>query len=85
MRSILTAGLVVLSCAALVAQTADPVSSIPARPSFAEFLAGIKTEALGRGIRTEIIDEAFTGIEEPSAVVIERDRTQAEFVQTLEK
>ncbi len=84
-RSLLTAGLVVLSCAALVAQTADSVPSVPARPSFAEFLAGIKTEAIARGIRAEIIDEAFAGIEEPSAVVIERDRTQAEIVQTLER
>jgi membrane-bound lytic murein transglycosylase B len=56
----------------------------PSRPSFAEFLAGIRTEALARGIRAEIVDEAFTGIEEPSAVVIERDRSQAEIVQTLE-
>ena len=81
-RSILTAGLVVLSCAALVAQTPDPA---PARPSFGEFLAGIRAEAIARGIRQEIVDEAFLGIEEPSAVVIERDRTQAEIVQTLEK
>ena len=59
--------------------------SAAARPSFAEFLAGIRTEAIARGIRAEIVDEAFIGIEEPSAVVIERDRTQAEIVQTLEK
>jgi len=57
----------------------------PARPSFAEFLAGVRTDALARGIRAEIIDEAFAGIEEPSAIVIERDRTQAEVVQTLEQ
>jgi membrane-bound lytic murein transglycosylase B len=57
----------------------------PARPSFAEFLASVRAEAISRGIRPEIIDAAFTGIEEPSAVVIERDRSQAEIVQTLEK
>jgi hypothetical protein len=39
------------------------------RPSFAEFLAGIKTEALARGIRPEIVDSALAGIDEPSAVV----------------
>src|SRR5256885_8797141 len=44
-----------------------------------------KTDALARGIRTEIVDEALAGIEEPSAAVIERDRSQAEIVQTLEK
>jgi len=54
------------------------------RPSFAEFLNGIRTEALSRGIRPEIVDSALAGIEEPSAVVIERDRSQAEVVQTLE-
>ena len=57
----------------------------PARPSFAEFLAGIKTEALARGIREDVVDAALAGIEEPSAIIIERDRTQAEVVQTLEK
>jgi membrane-bound lytic murein transglycosylase B len=56
----------------------------PARPSFAEFLAGVRTEAIARGIRPEIVDQALSGIEEPSAVVIERDRSQAEVVQTLE-
>jgi membrane-bound lytic murein transglycosylase B len=55
------------------------------RPSFAEFLNGIRTEALSRGIRPEIVDSALAGIEEPSAVVIERDRSQAEVVQTLEQ
>lgn len=55
------------------------------RPSFTEFLAGIRTEALARGIRPEIVDGALVGIDEPSAVVIERDRSQAEVVQTLER
>jgi membrane-bound lytic murein transglycosylase B len=57
----------------------------PARPSFTEFLNGIKTEALARGIRQEVVDAALAGIEEPSAVVIERDRSQAEVIQTLEQ
>jgi len=54
------------------------------RPSFTEFLAGVKNDALALGIRAEIVDQAFAGIEEPSASVIERDRSQAEVVQTLE-
>jgi len=57
----------------------------PSRPSFADFLAGVRAEALARGIRAEIIDNAFAGIEAPSDVVIERDRSQAEVVETLEK
>jgi membrane-bound lytic murein transglycosylase B len=69
----------------LLLVTALLAAQEPSRPSFAEFLAGIRTEALARGIRPEIVDAAFTGIEEPSTVVIERDRSQAEIVQTLEK
>lgn len=57
----------------------------PSRPSFAEFLNSIRLEALARGIRQEIVDTALAGIEEPSASVIERDRSQAEVVQTLEQ
>jgi membrane-bound lytic murein transglycosylase B len=59
--------------------------SDPPRPSFADFIAGIRAEALSRGIHEEILDEALANIAEPSAVVIERDRTQAEAVLSLEK
>ncbi len=54
------------------------------RPSFADFLAGIRTEALSRGIRQDIVDAALTNIDEPLPVVIERDRAQAEIVQSVE-
>lgn len=56
----------------------------PPRPSFAEFLAGIRAEAIARGIRAEIVDEALGHIDEPLPVVIERDRTQAETVLSLD-
>jgi membrane-bound lytic murein transglycosylase B len=55
-----------------------------ARPSFAEWLAGVRTDALARGIRAEIVDEALSGVEEPLPVVLERDRSQAETVLSLE-
>lgn len=55
------------------------------RPSFADFLAGVRTEALSRGIRAEILDAALSNVDEPVPVVIERDRTQAETVLSLEK
>jgi membrane-bound lytic murein transglycosylase B len=55
------------------------------RPSFADFLAAVRAEALSRGIREEILDEALADIDEPSAVVLERDRTQAETVLSLEQ
>ncbi len=57
----------------------------PARPSFSEFLAGVRTEALARGIRPEIVDQALSNIDQPLPVVIERDRAQAETVFSLEK
>jgi membrane-bound lytic murein transglycosylase B len=55
------------------------------RPSFADFLAGVRTEALARGIRQDIVDEALGAVEEPLPVVIERDRRQAETVLSLEQ
>ena len=55
------------------------------RPSFAEWLDGVRKEALERGIRQEIVDESLGHIEEPVTVVLERDRSQAEVVFSLEK
>src|SRR5947209_20189594 len=55
------------------------------RPSFADWLSGVRTEALARGIRQEVLDEAFGGVDEPLPVVIERDRSQAELVLPLEE
>jgi membrane-bound lytic murein transglycosylase B len=54
------------------------------RPPFADWLGALRAEALERGIKADIVDAAFAGIEEPLPVVLERDRTQAEAVETLE-
>jgi peptidoglycan lytic transglycosylase B len=62
-----------------------PVEQPAARPSFSEWLAGIRADALNRGIRSEIVDQALATVEEPEPSVIERDRTQAETVLSLEK
>jgi peptidoglycan lytic transglycosylase B len=59
------------------------ISTDTARPSFTEFLDGIKKEALTRGIRQEVVDTALN-IDEPLPIVIERDRAQAETVLSLE-
>jgi membrane-bound lytic murein transglycosylase B len=59
-------------------------SQDPARPSFEEFLNGVRAEALERGIREDILDQALATVEAPLAVVIERDRAQAETVFSLE-
>jgi membrane-bound lytic murein transglycosylase B len=58
--------------------------SADTRPSFAEWLEGVRSEALTRGVRQEVVDQALSGIDEPLPVVIQRDRTQAETVLPLE-
>ncbi len=55
------------------------------RPSFSEWLDGVRKEALDRGIRQEIVDEALGQIDEPMPVILERDRAQAEAVFSLER
>jgi len=56
----------------------------PERPSFTEWLDGVRSEALTRGIRQEIVNDALSNIEEPLPVVLERDRSQAEAVLSIE-
>lgn len=56
----------------------------PVRPSFAEWLAEVKREAVSRGIREDIVSQALDAVEEPLPVVLERDRTQAEIILPLE-
>src|SRR5581483_8132330 len=85
MRRLLTLALPILLLMSSSAFAQADDAHAASRPSFAEFLAGIRAEALTRGIRAEIVDAALAGIEEPSVTVIERDRSQAEVVQTLEQ
>jgi len=61
---------------------ADPQAS---KPSFTEWLEAVRQEALARGIKAEIVAEALGHIDEPVPVVLERDRSQAETVLSLEK
>lgn len=62
----------------------DPPAPPEVRPSFQEWLAEVRREALDRGIRQEIVDQTLADLEEPLPVVIERDRSQAETVLTLD-
>lgn len=71
--------------AAQPAPSAQPAAQDSAsRPSFTEWLEGVRSEALARGYRKELVDEALAGVEAPMPVVIERDRTQAETVLSIE-
>src|SRR6476661_6105973 len=73
------------SLAPAVAATATQQSPDTPRPSFSEWLAGVRAEALARGIRQEIVDSALEDVQEPLPVILERDRSQAETVLSLEK
>src|SRR5258708_27216075 len=76
---------VLLVVAQLVSSARPARAQDTPRPSFTDWLAGVRTEALARGIRQEIVEQALGGVEEPLPVVIERDRAQAETVLSLEK
>src|SRR5437870_1174700 len=69
--------------AALLLQQIPAVPPLP-QPPFDEWLGGVRTEALALGIRAETLDQALTGLEQVPTV-IQRDRTQAEIVQTLDQ
>src|SRR3954468_517308 len=55
-----------------------------ARPAFSDWLAEVRSEAIARGVKAEIVDEALEGVEEPLPAILERDRAQAETVFSLE-
>jgi membrane-bound lytic murein transglycosylase B len=75
---------IVLALAVALAVVAAQAPDTP-RPSFSEWLAGVRAEALTRGIREEIVDAALADVSEPLPVILERDRAQAEIVFSLEK
>lgn len=68
---------------ALLLQQIPAVPPLP-QPPFDEWLSGVRAEALTLGIREATVDQALTGLEQVP-MVIERDRTQAEIVQTLDQ
>ena len=85
---------VIAALSALAADAQSPASpqAEPAkppaettRPSFSDWLAVVRAEALARGIRPEIVESALGNIPEPLPVVIERDRAQAEVIETFEQ
>jgi membrane-bound lytic murein transglycosylase B len=57
-----------------------PVAPLP--PSFDEWLAALRAEAASRGIREDILERAFAGVQ-PVTQILERDRSQAEFTLDL--
>ena len=68
---------------ALITQQIPPVPPLP-QPPFEDWLSAVRAEAISLGIREATVDQAFSGLE-PVPTVIQRDRTQAEIVQTLDQ
>jgi membrane-bound lytic murein transglycosylase B len=77
-RLLILASLPVLLTPRLAAQDPPPV------PTFAEFLAAVRADALARGLRAEIVDAALANVTEPNTVVVARDRAQPERTRSLE-
>ena len=80
-RLLATSTIVLLLAVAGVAQVVLEIPPVPPLPlpPFDVWLADLRAEAASRGIREEILDRALTNVE-PVAQILERDRTQAEFV-----
>jgi membrane-bound lytic murein transglycosylase B len=72
----------VLSAAVVVLPVAAQDAAAP-QPSFEEFLAGVRAEAVAAGVSEATLDRAFTGLT-PEPVVVSRDRNQPEIIQSLD-
>jgi len=77
--------LCVLSLSSIAVLSAAQDQPEASRPSFSEWLAGVRADALDRGIRPDIVEQALATVEEPEPTVIQRDRAQAETVLPLER
>lgn len=64
--------------------TAPPAPAASLTAAFAQWLDGVREEALKRGIRPDTVKQAFDGIE-PVTQILERDRAQAEFTLTTQQ
>lgn len=90
-RSLILVSLLLVSqpSAATQAIGTEPASSgggAPAasRASFPEWLQGVREEALARGISAATIESALRDVT-PVEQILQRDRTQAEFSETLDQ
>jgi membrane-bound lytic murein transglycosylase B len=75
----------IVICAPLAAQVAVPAPPVEeTRPEFSEFVASLREQALAAGVSAATLDKALAGIE-PLEIVVERDRSQAEVVLTVDQ
>jgi len=66
------------------APAAPPAAPLPNPLPFPEWLQGVREEALGRGVSAATIEAALRDVA-PVMQILERDRTQAEFTETLQQ
>lgn len=78
------AGIAVAALASGPRARAAQEPATDARPPFARFLAGLRADALARGLRAEVVDEALASVGEPQPQILERDRAQAEKILPLD-
>ena len=64
-------------------QSATPAPDEPRQP-FAQWLVALRQDAIERGISARTVDAVLANIE-PLAIVVERDRTQAELTLTFDQ
>ena len=74
-------GLAVAAAVSLTAQ--EPASEVADRPSFEEWLKGVRQEALTRGISAATVDRALVELQ-PLPIVLERDSNQVESKLSIE-
>ncbi len=80
---------VIAACVLLGVETSGQVA-VPAPPvaesrqDFSEFLSTLKEQAVAAGVSAATVEAALTNLE-PLEVVVERDRSQAEVVQTIDQ
>ncbi len=79
MRHVTRAGLVALIA---LASTAAQAQTAACGGNFAEFVAGVKAEAMARGVTAEVADAALRSVRQDETVLA-RDRAQGVFRQTF--
>lgn len=91
MKRILAAAALTLAAAPAYAQDATPEARFTTpeavtkgeQAEFQDFLDQFRREALSRGYSAQLLDSVLSGVDSPDPVVIERSRTQPEFVSPV--
>lgn len=82
--ALLFASAIALAQTSTAPATPTPAAVTPPLPPFPEWLQGVREEALAKGISAATIEAALRDIT-PVEQILQRDRTQAEFKETLDQ